>query len=706
MLHRYLAQFPIIRNTSLLVASSILINPLRAQVAQPSDSQRLTPIFVTGNPLKNAEGIQSVQAIEGDALLQESKSTIGETLNTISGVSSSYFGPNASRPIIRGMDGDRIKILNNSADLQDLSSLSNDHSVPSDALIVERIEILRGPSAIMYGGSAIGGIINLIDNRIPNTPMQGVSGRADLSWSSGNMENAGSVLLDAGTEKFAIHIDSFKRNSSDVYVPDNLACEKISGSSTSKRICNSANGANGYALGGSVFWDQGYLGLSANSYQSNYGTVAEADVTIKMKSDRYTVQGEIRHPLSFIENINTQISTTDYQHTEYLDNVGEAVFDKGVTEIRLFAKHRKWISPIGAVQGIWGLQTNQSVFSVAGEEAFMPSTKTNETSAYLIEELPQTWGNLSFGLRSENVKIIGNSFIGTDSTTIDATSNTFNPVSISLGALWQLNNEFKVTGHIAKTQRAPKDYELRANGLHVATNIVEIGAANLQTEKATQTDLGLSWEKGPHSASINYFINRFSNYIGLISNGASYDDNLNSGCGGGDGCYDGYSYTASAAEFKGWEISSNIRLVGNGALPSTSDGPTWDLKLRADTVAAKYIDSGTAIARIPPKRLGVNVVRMSGPWRLSLGFDANAAPTIGDNQKSTSAYTLWNAYLGYKNKIGSSEAIWYAKLDNLTDKLAYSATSILTTTVKESSDGRPSVPLPGRSLKLGLQVYF
>lgn len=427
------------------------------------------------------------------------------------------------------------------------------------------------------------------------------------------------------------------------------------------------------------FWDKGYLGLSANTYQSNYGTVAEADVTIKMKSDRYTVEGEIRQPFRFIENIKTQISTTDYQHTEYLDNVGEAVFDKSGTEIRIYAKHEKWTSPIGAVQGIWGLQTNQTVFSVTGDEAFMPSTKTNETAVYLIEELPQTWGNFSFGLRSENVKITGNSFTGT--TTTDATTNTFNPLSMSLGALWQLNNEFKATGHIARTQRAPKDYELRADGLHVATNVVEIGSANLQTEKATQTDLGLSWEKGPHSASINYFYNRFSNYIGLIANGDTYTY---------DGeVYDAYSFTAAAAEFKGWELSTNLRLIGHGALLSASDGPTWDLKLRADTVAAKYTDTGNAIARIPPTRLGANVVRMSGPWRSSLGFDANAAPTIGDNQDSTGAYTLWNAYLSYKNKIGSSEAIWYAKLDNITDKLAYSATSILTTTVKDSSTGRP-----------------
>ena len=146
----------------------IFSNLTRAQVLLNQGVQQLTEVAVTANPLGNAEGIQAVQVIQGEELLQQMKSTLGETLNTIPGVSSSYFGPNASRPIIRGMDGDRIKILNNSADSHDLSSLSNDHSVPNDALIVERIEVLRGPSAIMYGGSAVGGVINVIDSRIPS----------------------------------------------------------------------------------------------------------------------------------------------------------------------------------------------------------------------------------------------------------------------------------------------------------------------------------------------------------------------------------------------------------------------------------------------------------------------------------------------------------------------------------------------------------
>ena len=205
-----------------------------AQSEQSAEPTRLNEITVTGNPLGNAEGIQAVQVLQGDDLRQEQQSTLGETLGHLPGVSSSYFGPNSSRPVIRGMDGDRIKILNNSVESQDVSSLSNDHAVPHDVLSVERIEVLRGPSAIMYGGSAVGGVVNLIDNRIPTAPMDGISGRTEAGWSSGNKERSAAVLLEAGNASFGLHIDAFGRKSDDVSVPDTMACSK-SGSASSAR---------------------------------------------------------------------------------------------------------------------------------------------------------------------------------------------------------------------------------------------------------------------------------------------------------------------------------------------------------------------------------------------------------------------------------------------------------------------------------------
>ena len=195
----------------------------QAQEAMPNVPERLQQVTVTGNALGNAEGIQAVQVLQGEALMLNSQSTLGETLALTPGVSSSYFGPNASRPIIRGMDGDRIKILNNSASSHDVSALSNDHAVPSDPLTVERIEVLRGPSAIMYGGSAVGGVVNLIDNRIPTQPMEGLSGKADVGWSTVNKESRAAVMLDSGNERFGSHVDDYGRARRDLGVSDQSA---------------------------------------------------------------------------------------------------------------------------------------------------------------------------------------------------------------------------------------------------------------------------------------------------------------------------------------------------------------------------------------------------------------------------------------------------------------------------------------------------
>ena len=688
----------------------------QAQDTPVASPERLQEVTVTGNALGNAEGIQAVQVLQGEELLMHSQSTLGETLATTPGVSSSYFGPNASRPIIRGMDGDRIKILNNSASSHDVSALSNDHAVPSDPLTVERIEVLRGPAAIMYGGSAVGGVVNLIDNRIPTQAMEGLSGKADVGWSTVNKESRAAVMLESGNERYGLHVDAFGRHSGDMGVPDTLACTKSGSSASAKAICNSANISRGYALGGSVFWDKGYLGLSGTHYNSTYGTVAEDTVTIGMQSDRYALETEIRHPLSGWDNMRAQFTNTDYQHTEYESGAVGTVFSQEGKELRWSAKHQAVASPWGQWQGVVGWQSEDSRFAANGAEAFMPSTQTRQSAFYWVEELKKPWGGFSFGLRSEAVKVNGDAFDpeGDGSTRYTAaTTNTFSPISTSLGVLYKISSDVSLKAHGARTARAPKDYELRADGVHVATSAYEQGSVALQTEKARQMDIGMEWGQGPHTASLNYFDNRFSNYIGLNATG----DVVN-----GDGvvdaaacpiadaendCWDTYAFSAVRAQFKGWEAMAQLRLSGSsGVFPAIDGLALWDLKLRADSVRASNLDTGEALPRIAPVRLGASLSRQSGPWRLAIGVDKVQAPRLGPSQVATAGYSLWNAQLIYRQKVRANDAIWYVKGENLTDKLAYPATSVLTTTAADASTGRPKAPLPGRNIRLGLQVYF
>ena len=248
-----------------------------AQNAAPSAPPE---ILITGNPLGRDSTTVPVSTMGRAELLERGQSTLGETLNGLPGVSSTYFGPNASRPIIRGLDGDRIRVLNNSASSLDASALSYDHAVPLDVLSTDRVEVLRGPAALLYGGSAVGGVVNVIDNRIPREAVSGVLGKAQLQAGTGNDERSVAGLVEAGNERYALHLDSFDRRTGDVRVPVTLECTKPGSPAHARRICNSASQSRGGAFGASTFWEHGYLGASVNTYQSDYGTVAADEVTI------------------------------------------------------------------------------------------------------------------------------------------------------------------------------------------------------------------------------------------------------------------------------------------------------------------------------------------------------------------------------------------------------------------------------------------
>lgn len=666
----------------------------------PPDAPGLSEVTVTGNALGNNDGVLAVESLQGEELLMKSKSTLGETLSSSPGVASSYFGPNASRPIIRGMDGDRIKILSNSASTQDVSALSNDHALPHDPLVVERVEVLRGPSAIMYGGSAVGGVVNLIDNRIPNQPMEGVSGRADGSWDSGTKGSNAGVLIEAGNQQHALHLDVFGRNSDDVSVPDAMNCSKVGSAISANRICNSEQSSQGLALGGSVFWDKGYLGMSASTYDSDYGTVAEDTVSIGMRSNRVNLAAEVREPLTGLDKLSIQAGDTHYQHTEFEDgNVGTVFTQKG-QDWRISAKHQPWSTSWGQLRGVWGLHAEKTQFQADGEERFMPSTQTGQSALYVVEELSQPWGTINLGLRSDQVTVKGEAF-----KTTPETSQRFQPVSSALGLQFNVTPSLSLRSHLAQTQRAPKDYELRADGVHVATNAYEQGLSSLEIEKARQIDLGLHWTDGPHRVDVHYFVTRFNNYIGLNDAGVDVDDQNVAGCIGGS-CFPRYTFGAIQAEFSGMELKSHWRLTGEKGLISKTSDAIWDLKLQADQVRASNRDTGEPLPRIPPFRIGVHLSRLEGPWRVTVGADKSNSPRTAVRQLPTPGYTLWNAQLAYVQKIKANQAIWYVKATNLTDQLAYSATSVLTSTALDEVSGRSKAPLPGRNIKLGVQVYF
>ncbi len=674
----------------------------------PSNSATLKEVTVIGNPLGATDPIAPATQYSGDGLLLRSQTTLGETLDGTPGISSSYFGPNASRPIIRGLDGDRIRILQNSGASIDASGLSFDHAVPGDPITMSSIEVLRGPGALLYGGSAVGGAVNVIDNRIPREPLfderGGIAGKADLGFANGNAERGAALALEVGNDRFAIHADAFNRNTGDVSVPVSLACAKRGSPALANKICNSAAQTRGGAVGGSVFFNQGYLGASADTYASDYGTVAEDEVLIGMKAKRYALEGEIRGLSGPLQSVKGQISRTDYEHTEFEAGVVGTVFKNAGNDLRLVARHAK----LGPLNGVVGLQLDRSQFSADGAEAFAPYSRTDQKALFAYEELPLSWGKLSFGARLEsvNVESMGNPLVAR----FAPGSRSFNPASYAFGALWNFSPAWQLTSNLAYTERAPKDYELFADGPHVATNAYEVGNASFSKEQSSNLDVGVKWKNGAHRFALNAFVNQFGNYIALDATGVLRDsdgnggggvsvtdsgnaDNTSAESGGAARILPEFAYAQAPARFTGLEASGNIRLLDSGQ--------TLDLELTGDMVRAVNTATGQNLPRIAPVRVGAALVWAQGPWGLRIGVNHAAAQNqVAAGQPATEAYTLLNLAANYRQKMGSASFFWFARIDNLGDVLAYPATSILTQTAPGKS------PLPGRTVKAGLRVNF
>ena len=681
---------------------------LYAQAAAAQTPQ-LKEVTITGNPLGASDLIAPSAQYSGEGLLFRSKTTLGETLDGTPGVSSTYFGPNASRPIIRGQDGDRIRILNNGGGLLDASSLSYDHSVTADPISIERIEVLRGPGALQYGGSAVGGVVNVIDNRIPREALfdekGGNSGKVDLGLATGNKEKSTGMLLEAGNHRYAIHVDAMNRDTKDVDVPINIFCNRTAGAFTAKGICNSASKVSSTAVGGSIFFDQGYLGASVSGYRSNYGTVAEPNVNIGMKSDRFALEGEIKNLGPVIQSVKGQYSKTDYTHTEFTNTVPGTVFKNRGSDLRIEARHAKF----GNLEGLVGVQMEDSRFSADGDEAFAPYSRTQQSALFAYEEYKTAWGKLTFGGRLESVKVESLGNPNPALAKFVPGQRDFKPTSYAIGSLWNVTPQWQLTGNLAYTERAPKDYELFANGPHIATRAYEVGNSTFAKEQATQIDVGVAWKSAFDSFVLNAYSSSFKNYIGLVQSAGvtrnqsdgevnPVDDPNNAGFSQGTGAtfspLNEFRYQQIRARFTGFEASGNIRLI-DGASPI-------DLALRADVVKATNLTTGQPLSRIPPMRLGATLKYASGPFGASFGLDHSAAQKsvpVGD--RAAAANTRFNAGASYRVKTGPVNTLLYARLDNITNRLAYSPTSILTSTAFPNAP-----PLPGPSLKVGLQASF
>lgn len=656
----------------LFVISSVLADQTIA--ADSTNVINLPTVPVTGNPLgvSSDELVIPISVLNGRELSFRRESTLGDTLNGIPGVSATSFGPNSSRPVIRGLDAERVRIMQNGLGILDASSLSFDHAVSLDPLVIEQIDVIRGPAALLYGGSAVGGVVNAIDHRIPTEKLDGISGRADASVGGANSQNNLAGVMDMGNGKIAIHADAYTRKSSDLDIPGYAVSKRKSRQDSNitrdnrSRLVNSSSDSEGGALGASLTFDNGYAGISYSGFRNNYGTVAEPTVRADMQSNRWDFASEFKELGGMIERVKLKLAHTDYQHQEIdAGEVGTTFKNRGL-EGSFEAGH----ASIGNIKGVVGFQFQNSNFEALGDEAFVPSVNTQSKALYIYEELPLDQLKLSFGGRIDRVTLDAGAFNGEP-----ARNNSFTPVSYAFGGLYTFNPNWSLATNLSHNERAPSYFELYAKGPHLATGQYEVGNSNFDKERSNGIDAQIRWKNGKNNFNFGAYYTRFSSFLGLLNTG---DTDMESELPVAQ-------FSSFAATFKGLEADGRLNIADN-----------LDFTLRGDYVRASNRDNGDPLPRIAPLRLGAGLHYQKN----SLGarvdvLHAFKQDRTAENELKTDGYTNLSALVSYKLPTKVNLEV-YAKANNLLNEEIREHTSFL----------KDFAPLGGRSLLLGLRADF
>ena len=665
---------------------------------------------VTGNPLGvgSDQMVVPISILNGRELSLKRENTLAETLNSIPGVSNSSFGPSLGRPMIRGMDSDRVKILQNGVNNLDASNLSFDHGVSIDPLIIEQIDVIRGPATLLYGGGAVGGVVNAIDHRIPKEKLQGITGRGEVRYGGANLEQSNAAVVDVGTGNFVMHFDAYNRDSKNLRIPGNAISNRLEstqfwdptinevggvsegGYATyptnhgRKKLLNSQSETRGGAVGASMIFDRGYAGVSYAKHQTKYGSVKEPGILLDMDTDRIDFASEIRDLGSFFERAKFKAAYTDYRHHE-MDAV----------EIHTTFKNRGIDGtfelahvPLLGLKGVIGTQFDSGKFDAIGHEAFLPNSKTNSQSVYVYEELPLNQHKMTFGLRHGKHEVESKGG-GEDDKFGDPSRKKFNTNNGALGGLYKLNEQWSLTGNLSHNERAPSYFELFANGVHSATGVFEEGTANLKKEKSNGLDGQIRWKSGQDSLTFGAYFNKFSNFVGLLSTnslGVGHDEDdyeIN---------YKKSTFSGIKAEFKGVELEGKTMLIDY-----------LQFNVRGDYVDAKDKTNSGYVPRISPLKLGAGLKyefdRFGARLDVLHAFKQDRVASNynyeGTKELITDAYTNVSMMATYKLPTQLNlEA--FTRANNLLDEEIREHTSFL----------KDIAPMGGRSIMFGLRGEF
>lgn len=692
-------------------------------------STTLEIVNVVGLPwhASNMESAQPVNVLGGDELRDRQASTLGETLKHEVGVHSSYYGPVASSPIIRGLEGPRVLIAQNGLDAGDASRVGPDHAVATEASTARQIEILRGPATLFYGSGAIGGVVNIVDDRVP----RGLDtyGEWRLEQDSVADDRLISASGNTAVGNLGLHLDGFWRDADDYKIPGPAEIETAEEHAEeghehedSGRLANSFAEAQGVNLGGSFVMDEGFVGLSYGHLERQYGIPGhshdgeDTSVYADLKQDRIQLISELTLDHEFFSATNTRFGFTDYEHSEIENGEIGTTFSNETAEARWELFHH----PIAEWRGALSLHYKHSDFEAIGEEAFTPPSKTSALALGLMEE--RHFGDLlvQLGARVEQVTISANNLQldlnehnhedahdhGDEFIRVFDFDHESTPVSASAGLVWDFTPGYNLGLSYTHAERTPSAAELLAFGPHLGSGLYEVGAIlqleqesdgafhfdlasqDLELETSNNLDLSLRKFEGNVGFIVNAFFNQIDNYYYL----AETDVAIETEHAHGDDDHEGehshsselpvFIYQARDAELYGFEGELVWQTTANLKLSFTSD------------YTRAQLAQGGDLPRIPPLRLGARAEYEMGQWRAELSgqhyFEQNKVAAL---ESSTADYTLVDAQISYQ----FSDALKiYLKGNNLTDEYARVHASFL----------KDKAPLPARSVALGLSGRF
>jgi iron complex outermembrane receptor protein len=621
---------------------------LREEIVVSADAEERGPAGIE----------RPTSTLAGEDLDERLKPTLGETLAATPGVSSTGFAAGASRPVIRGWSGDRVRILEDGLGLADVSSAREDNAVGSDPFGAEAIEIVRGPAALLYGSNAIGGIVNVFEGRIPTAvPGHVVGGAAQIRAGSAADEQGEHLMVDGGWEAVAWRASGLNRDAGDVQTP-------------AGRLDNSDFETAQSSLGASAVFGRGYTGLAHQGFETDYGIPTPRKIRVDMQRRTWELSGEARRregPLG----VRVRLGRTDYDHDEIVSTgvVGTHI-DLEAREGRFELAHR-WP---GRPEGVFGAQYGERDAVVTGVEAFVPSNRTRDRSLFLFEDLPA--GPVTFQ--------VGGRWDGrdTDAPGTSLPARALRGPSASGGLVWRTDPDLEFGATLTYSTRLPTAEELYANGPHLSTFRFEIGDPNLDEENSRGFEVSARAGAGRVTGEVSLFASEFDGYIFLTPTGNTIQVDREE--------VPEHITLQRDARFRGAEALVSVELFRREA-------HRLRLDLRGDAVTAEILETGAPLPRIPPARYGLGV-RYEGPhgWARLEGIHVTEQDRVALFETPTDGYSLINASCGVRYVSDSAVHVVVIALTNLGDSLARNHVSSL----------KEIAPLPGRDLSVGYKVLF